>query len=156
MADINSPPNPRFLAENALREAMELLFYGYRGFTGEADRILDGYDFGRAHHRVLYFVKQNPDITVSELLAILKIRKQSLARVLRQLIDQDYVEQREGDEDRRRRHLSLTDKGADLERQLAEAQFLLLRAAFAEAGPEAVDGFRRVMDQLHSKSLSRL
>ena len=83
--------NPLFLRDEELRQAMELMFYAYRDFTGEVDDILADYGFGRAHHRVIYFVGRNPEITVSQLLAILKITKQSLSRVLGQLMDEGYI-----------------------------------------------------------------
>src|SRR3546814_5831813 len=86
MSDVKGGPNPLFLREEELRQAMELLFFAYRDFTGEPDKILAAYGFGRAHHRVIYFVGRNPGITVSELLAILRITKQSLSRVLGQLV----------------------------------------------------------------------
>ena len=86
MADIKSGPNPLFLREEELRQAMELLFFAYKDFTSEPDRLLERYGFGRAHHRVLYFVGRNPAISVSELLKILGITKQSLSRVLSQLV----------------------------------------------------------------------
>src|SRR3546814_15065715 len=89
MADVKGGPNPLFLREEELRQAMELLFFAYRDFTGEPDKILAAYGFGRAHHRVIYFVGRNPGITVSELLAILRIPKQSLSRVLGKLLTSD-------------------------------------------------------------------
>ena len=107
--------NPLFLRDEDLREAIELLFFAYRDFTGEADAVLEGYGFGRAHHRIIYFVGANPGITVGELLAILKITKQSLSRVLSQLVDEGFVNQETDPDDRRRRRLYLTDKGRALE-----------------------------------------
>src|SRR3546814_6932564 len=97
---------------------MELLFFAYRDFTGEPDKILVDYGFGRAHHRVIYFVGRNPGITVSELLAILRITKQSLSRVLGQLVREGFITQRPGLRDRRQRLLALTDKGRELENKL--------------------------------------
>ena len=136
--------NPLFLREEELRQAMELLFYAYRDFTAEPDSILARYGFGRAHHRVIYFVGRNPDIAVSELLAILKITKQSLSRVLSHLMRDDFIIQKRG-RDRRRRLLSLTSKGQDLERLLTERQSVRVAKAYREAGPEAVAGFRTVL-----------
>ena len=136
--------NPLFLREEELRQAMELLFYAYRDFTAEPDAILARYGFGRAHHRVIYFVGRNPDIAVSELLAILKITKQSLSRVLSQLMRDDFIIQKRG-RDRRRRLLSLTSKGQDLERLLTERQSERVAKAYREAGAEAVAGFRTVL-----------
>ena len=136
--------NPLFLREEELRQAMELLFYAYRDFTAEPDSILARYGFGRAHHRVIYFVGRNPDIAVSELLAILKITKQSLSRVLSHLMRDDFIIQKRG-RDRRRRLLSLTSKGQDLERLLTERQSERVAKAYREAGAEAVAGFRTVL-----------
>jgi|GEM_PF-49069 len=137
--------NPLFLRDEELRQAIELLFFAYRDFTGEADALLEDYGFGRAHHRVIYFVGRNPDITVSQLLAILKITKQSLSRVLGQLIEEGFVDQSTDDEDRRRRLLNLTTKGRNLEALLTERQSRRIARAYREAGAEAVEGFRRVL-----------
>lgn len=137
--------NPLFLREEELRQGIELLFYAYRDFTGEADSILAELQFGRAHHRVVYFVGRYPDITVSGLLKILRITKQSLSRVLRELIDKGYIDQTTGAEDRRQRLLKLTDKGMALERDLTAAQARRVARAYREAGAVAVEGFRKVL-----------
>jgi DNA-binding MarR family transcriptional regulator len=144
MADIKTPANPLFLREDDLRQGIELLFFAYRDFTARADETLVQYGFGRAHHRVIYFVGRNPGMTVSDLLDILKITKQSLSRVLGQLVRQGFIIQRPGTVDRRQRLLSLTDLGADLERKLTEEQRALVARAYKAAGAEAVDGFRKV------------
>jgi len=145
MADLKSLANPLFLREDDLRQGMELLFYAYRDFTAEPDAILGRYGFGRAHHRVIYFVGRNPSITVSALLDILKVTKQSLSRVLGQLVRQGFVAQQPGARDRRQRLLQLTAKGAELERLLSEGQRARIAAAYRAAGAEAVDGFRKVL-----------
>lgn len=145
MADIKSPANPLFLREDDLRQGIELLFFAYRDFTAKADQTLAQFGFGRAHHRVIYFVGRNPGMTVSDLLDILKITKQSLSRVLGQLVRQGFIVQRPGTIDRRQRLLSLTELGADLERKLTEEQRALVARAYKAAGAEAVDGFRKVM-----------
>jgi DNA-binding MarR family transcriptional regulator len=145
MTDMKSQPNPLFLREADLRQGIELLFYAYRDFTAEADAILAEYGFGRAHHRVIYFVGRNPGMNVSELLDILKITKQSLSRVLSQLVAQSFIAQRPGTRDRRQRLLELTPKGADLERRLSESQRALVARSYRGAGAEAVEGFRKVM-----------
>lgn len=145
MVDVKTGPNPLFLREEELRQAMELLFFAYRDFTAVPDRILARYGFGRAHHRVIYFVGRNPQITVSELLRILQITKQSLSRVLGQLVREGFIVQRPGLRDRRQRRLELTDKGRALERELTEAQRQIVARAYREAGAEAVEGFRRVL-----------
>ncbi len=164
MADINSSnpettpaadpqsPDPALAHEAKLIEAMELLFFAYRDFVGDPDTILEGHKFGRAHHRVLHFVGRNPGITVQNLLAILRITKQSLARVLRQLVKDGQIEQRTGAQDRRERHLHLTDKGNALWQQLQAPQRVRLERAFAKAGPEAVSAWRQVMDALLDRS----
>ncbi|MGH6886901.1 MAG: MarR family winged helix-turn-helix transcriptional regulator, partial [Geminicoccales bacterium] len=136
MTDVKGGANPLFLREEELRQAIELLFFGYRDFTGEPDRILAEYGFGRAHHRVIYFVGRHPSITVSELLQILRITKQSLSRVLGQLVREGFVVQRPGLRDRRQRLLELSDKGRALERLLTDTQQKRLAGAFREAGAE--------------------
>lgn len=130
--------------ESDMRMAQDLLFFAYRDFTNAADVALAELGLGRAHHRALFFIGRNPGITVSDLLAILRITKQSLARVLSALMDQGYVAQSPGRADRRQRLLTLTPTGAALERKLFERQKTRLGPAYREAGPEAVDGFRRV------------
>ena len=145
MADIKSGVNPLFLREEELRQGMELLFYAYRDFTDEADTMLARFKLGRAHHRALYFVGRYPGISVSELLAILRITKQSLARVLNDLVQQGFITQTAGMSDRRRRHLELTPNGLDLERQLTEKQRARIARAYRQAGAEAVEGFRKVL-----------
>ena len=137
--------NPLFLRDADLREALELLFFGYRDFTAEADAILSHYGFGRAHHRVIYFVGANPGLSVSELLSILQVTKQSLSRVLGQLMYENFVEQRMDADDRRRRLLFLTEKGRGLENELTEKQCALIAKAYRQAGASAVAGFRTVM-----------
>lgn len=133
------------LRDDDLRHAMELLFFAYRDFTGEADAILADYGMGRAHHRALYFIGANTGISVSELLAILKITKQSLNRVLSTLIEEGYVVQETDDGDRRRRLMHLTPKGRELEQLLTRRQSGRIAGAYREAGPEAVEGFRRML-----------
>ena len=145
MADIKAGVNQLFLREEELRTGMELLFYAYREFTAEPDEILGRFGLGRAHHRVIYFVGRHPKITVSELLAILKITKQSLSRVLGELVRQGFVTQTTGLRDRRQRLLELTEKGVELERQLSETQRQRIARAYRMAGAEAVQGFRKVM-----------
>jgi len=145
MSDIKSAPTPIFLREEELRQGIELLFYAYRDFTAEPDAMLARYGFGRAHHRVIYFVGRHPQMSVSELLGILRITKQSLSRVLGQLVRQGFIVQHTGSRDRRQRLLELTQKGVDLERELSENQRQRIARAYREAGGPAVEGFRRVM-----------
>ena len=134
-----------FLREEQLRLAQDLMFFAYRDFTGAADVILEELGLGRAHHRALHYVGRNPGMTVGDLLAILRITKQSLARVLSALVEQGYIAQAPGRNDRRQRLLSLTDAGLALERRLFDRQRERLALAFREAGGPAVEGFRRVM-----------
>jgi DNA-binding MarR family transcriptional regulator len=145
MVDVKSGPNPLFLREEDLRQAMEMLFFAYRDFTAEPDQILAAYCFGRAHHRVLYFVGRNPAITVSELLNILGVTKQSLSRVLGQLIRDGFIVRRHSEQDQRKRLLELSDKGKALENALVEKQRLRIAKAYQKAGAEAVEGFRQVL-----------
>lgn len=145
MADLNLSIDPQFLREEDLRQGIELLFYAYRDFTGEPDAILDKHDLGRAHHRVIYFVGRNPGITVTELLEILRITKQSLSRVLGHLLEQDFINQRADPADRRRKQLTLSEKGKALEHALTSTQMDRFARAYREAGAEAVEGFRRVL-----------
>ncbi len=145
MADVKSAANLLFLREAELRQGIELLFYAYRDFTAEPDAMLARYGFGRAHHRVIYFVGRYPQMTVTELLGILRITKQSLSRVLGQLVRQGFIVQKPGPRDRRQRLLELTSKGVELERQLSETQRQRIAKAYREAGAQAVDGFRKVM-----------
>jgi DNA-binding MarR family transcriptional regulator len=144
-APVGAGRNLLFLREEELRLAQDLLFFGYRDFTAGADAILAELEMGRAHHRVLHFVGRRPGITVGDLLGILAITKQSLGRVLTPLIEDGYVQQSAGRNDRRQRLLSLTPKGEALERRLFERQREWVMRAYREAGPVAVEGFRRVM-----------
>ncbi len=137
--------NLLFLREEELRAAQDLLFFAYRDFTRAADEVLEELGMGRAHHRALHYIGRNPQIPVSDLLAILRITKQSLARVLTALVEDGYVTQQQGQVDRRQRLLTLTESGMALERQLFERQRERLAGAYREAGAGAVDGFRRVM-----------
>jgi len=145
MPDIKSLVLAPFPAEDEVRHAIELLFFAYRDFTAEPDAILARYDFGRAHHRVVHFVGRHPRMTVGELLGILRITKQSLNRVLGQLVRQGFVIRRPGARDRRQRLLELTAKGRDLERQLSEPQRARVAGACRHAGAQAVEGFRAVL-----------
>ncbi len=145
MTDVKSGNNPLFLREEELRQSIELLFFAYRDFTAGPDKILKQYNFGRAHHRVIHFVGRNQGMTVSELLDILRITKQSLSRVLSTLIDRGYIEQRPGQRDRRQRLLFLTEKGQQLEQQVSQVQRELVAKAFKEAGGDAVAGYRKVL-----------
>ena len=128
-----------------LREGIELLFYAYRDFTSDPDAILAEHGFGRAHHRAIHFINRNAGITVAELLGILRITKQSLSRVLSQLIEREFVVQRQGTRDRRQRHLHLTQEGIELERKVSAPQRARVARAYQEAGAVAVEGYRKVL-----------
>jgi DNA-binding MarR family transcriptional regulator len=146
------PPTPVVdVGDAEMRLAQDLLFFGYRGFTNVADQVLEELELGRAHHRALHFIGRNPGITVSGLLAILRITKQSLARVLNALVDEGFVGQAPGFEDRRLRLLTLTDKGRALEQRLFDAQRDRIAQAYRAAGPQAVQGFRNVMRAMMDK-----
>lgn len=133
MADINPPLAS--VADLPL-DVMGLFFFAYRDFVGDADNLLERQGFGRAHHRVLYFVNLKPGMPVADLLNILKITKQSLARVLRQLIDNGYIEQKMGDADRRQRLLFATAKGREFFETLSAFQTSRIDAALASLPPE--------------------
>jgi DNA-binding MarR family transcriptional regulator len=120
-----------------LLACIELFYFAYRGFTCEPDSILEQYGFGRAHHRVLHFVNRNPGLKVAELLDILRITKQSLARVLKQLVDEGFIIQKAGNEDRRERRLYLSAKGARLTEKLTQIQAKRIEGALAGLGPGA-------------------
>ena len=145
MSDIKLLVPPHAPVEDEVWQGIELLFFAYRDFTAEPDTILAQYDFGRAHHRVIHFVGRHPQMTVGELLGILRITKQSLSRVLGQLVRQGFIVQRPGARDRRQRLLELTQKGRDLERQLSEPQRVRVANAYRQAGARAVEGFRKVL-----------
>lgn len=131
--------------DEPLWDLIELLFFAYRDFVNDPDGVLAAYGFGRAHHRVLHFVNRNPGMKVADLLDILKITKQSLGRVLKELIDHGFIEQKEGANDRRQRLLFTTPKGADLAMTLARLQGARLAGALAEVGPGAHEAARRFL-----------
>ena len=145
MADIKPIGKALFLREEELRRGIEMMFFSYRDFTSEADTILAEQDMGRAHHRAIYFIGRHPGITVSDLLGILNITKQSLSRVLSGLMKDGFVLQKTGATDRRQRLLYLTETGVELESRLTALQGRRFAAAYREAGAEAVDGFQRVL-----------
>jgi DNA-binding MarR family transcriptional regulator len=126
-------------------DIIELLFFAYRDFVGDPDQELESFGFGRAHHRVLHFVNRNPGMKVADLLEILNITKQSLGRVLKQLVDQAYVVQKEGAQDRRQRLLYVTPKGEALALKLAGLQTQRITSAFAGLGPGAHESARRFL-----------
>ena len=144
-----------FLTDDQLRRGIEAMFFAYRGFTADPDRILDEKGYGRAHHRAVHFINRTPGTTVNNLLSILGVTKQSLNRVLRTLVEDGLVEARVGTRDKRERHLFLTVEGQALEKALSEAQRDRMRAAFRNAGPEAVQGFRAVLEEMMDPEMHR-
>jgi DNA-binding MarR family transcriptional regulator len=152
---VSSGESLLFLTDEQLRRGIEAMFFAYRGFTADPDRILENYAYGRAHHRAIHFINRSPGTTVNNLLAILGVTKQSLNRVLRTLVDDGLVESRVGTRDKRERHLYLTESGIALESELSEAQRVRMRAAYRAAGPEAVKGFRTVLEQMMDPDLKR-
>jgi DNA-binding MarR family transcriptional regulator len=158
MADSSGSPsgeNLLFLTDDQLRKGIEAMFFAYRGFTADPDRILSEKSYGRAHHRAIHFINRSPGTTVNNLLSILGVTKQSLNRVLRTLISDGLVESRIGKQDKRERHLFLTDPGQALERELSNAQRDRMRSAFRQAGPDAVSGFRQVLEAMMDADIRR-
>jgi DNA-binding MarR family transcriptional regulator len=151
MADINfpvaQPPSREDIASHGepVWDVIELLFFAYRDFVSEPDGVLGKLGFGRAHHRVLHFVNRNPGIKVADLLEILKITKQSLGRVLKQLIDLGYVLQKEGSSDRRQRLLYVTPRGEALALKLATLQTRRVERALSALGPGSHDAACRFL-----------
>jgi DNA-binding MarR family transcriptional regulator len=155
MADINvtglsnrpaaahSEPGPD--SNEPIWDIIELLFFAYRDFVSDPDDVLTKFNFGRAHHRVLHFINRHPGMKVADLLDVLKITKQSLGRVLKQLVDQGYVVQKEGANDRRQRLLFVTPKGEALAMKLAGLQTERIARAFADLGPNAHEAARRFL-----------
>ncbi len=153
--DMQGGENLLFLTDEQLRQGIEAMFFAYRGFTEDPDRILQGMAYGRAHHRAIHFIARAPGTNVNNLLAILGVTKQSLNRVLRSLVEDNLVESRVGISDKRERHLYLTEEGEALERRLGDAQRARMRKAFREAGPEAVSGFRKVLEAMMDAEMRR-
>ena len=137
-----------FLTDEQVRQGIEAMFFAYRGFTADPDRILGEMAYGRAHHRAIHFIHRSPGTTVNNLLSILGVTKQSLNRVLRTLVADGLVKSTIGARDKRERHLHLTQAGAALERSLSDAQRERMRSAYRLAGPEAVAGFRQVLEAM--------
>ncbi|KGM50035.1 MarR family winged helix-turn-helix transcriptional regulator [Pseudooceanicola atlanticus] len=156
MSDAHMGESLLFLTDEQLRQGIEGMFFAYRGFTSAPDQILEGISYGRAHHRALHFIARSPGMNVNRLLTILGVTKQSLNRVLRTLIEDGLVESRVGVADKRERHLYLTEEGTALETRLSEAQRAQMRAAYRRAGPEAVAGFRQVLEAMMDPELRRI
>lgn len=144
-----------FLTDEQLRRGIEAMFFAYKGFTADPDRILEARGYGRAHHRAVHFIHRSPGTTVNNLLTILGVTKQSLNRVLRTLIEDGLVESRVGLRDKRERHLYLTASGKSLEQELGHVQRARMRDAYRHAGPEAVAGFRTVLEAMMDPEMRR-
>ena len=148
------PPEPTHI------DLIELLFFAYRDFVGGPDALLAEHGFGRAHHRVVHFVHRNPGIRVTDLLDILKITKQSLGRVLKQLVDTGFIDQRPGPVDRRQRLLYATEKGQELDRRMTRLQSRRIDAALANLPPEGRESARRflleIVDSADRESVARM
>jgi len=144
-----------FLTDDQLLQGIELMYFAYKGFTSDPDLILQNYTYGRAHHRAVHFINRRKGLKVNDLLDILGITKQSLNRVLRQLINDGLVESRVGRQDKRERNLFLTDDGEKLERKLSDAQRKRMRSAYRAAGPDAVMGFRLVLEKIMDGEMQR-
>ncbi len=152
MTDVDARPLPAARAATDAagvpHDLIELLFFAYRDFVGDPDRILADYGFGRAHHRVLHFVQRRPGLTIAELLDILQITKQSLNRVLKELVETGFVEQRTGIQDKRQRHLHTTAAGQDLALRLVSLQAKRINEALDAVGPEAAATVARYLTGL--------
>ena len=155
MSDAPGGETLLFLTDEQLRQGIEAMFFAYRGFTADPDRILAGLAYGRAHHRAIHFINRAPGTTVNNLLILLGVTKQSLNRVLRTLVEDGLVQSKVGKSDKRERHLYLTEAGEALERILSDAQRARMRAAYRAAGPQAVAGFRQVLESMMDNDLRR-
>ena len=140
--------SPLYLRDEELKQGVDLLFFASRDIAAQGEQALRSTRLGRAHARAIYFIARTPGLSVAELLSILKITKQSLNRVLNDLLEGGFVERKAGMRDRRTRQLRLTGKGTALEDAIWEARRTRVLHAFREAGPEAVQGFRQVLASL--------
>ena len=144
MTDLNKLLTPLYLNEIEIRKAIELIFFSYRDFTVGPDKILEKINFGRAHHRVIYFVGKQKKITIKELLSILQITKQSLSRVLNQLVKEKFILVSIG-RDKRTKNLSLTKKGEDLEKELTTIQINKIKNALKQFNEKDINGFKKIL-----------
>ena len=144
MADLNNLFTPLFLNEKEIRKVIELMFFAYRDFTSGPDEFLDKINFGRAHHRVIYFVGKKETITIKDLLSILQITKQSLSRVLNQLVKEKYILVSTG-KDKRTKNLSLTKKGYELENRLSTIQIRKIKKILINANEDDINGFKTIL-----------
>ena len=147
MADLNNLLSPFFLNDKEIRKVIELLFFSYRDFTSGPDKILEKLNFGRAHHRVIYFVGKKNHITIKELLGVLQITKQSLSRVLNQLVSEKFILVSTGT-DKRTKKLSLTEKGKKLENELSTIQIKKIRQVINRFDVENINGFKQILYEM--------
>ena len=147
MADLNNLLSPFFLNDKEIRKVIELLFFSYRDFTSGPDKILEKLNFGRAHHRVIYFVGKKNHITIKELLGVLQITKQSLSRVLNQLVSEKFILVSIGT-DKRTKKLSLTEKGKKLENELSTIQIKKIREVINRFDVENINGFKQILYEM--------
>ena len=147
MADLNNLLSPFFLNDREIRKVIELLFFSYRDFTSGPDKILEKLNFGRAHHRVIYFVGKKNHITIKELLGVLQITKQSLSRVLNQLVSEKFILVSTGT-DKRTKKLSLTEKGKKLENELSTIQIKKIREVINRFDVENINGFKQILYEM--------
>ena len=147
MADLNNLISPFFLNEKEIRKVLELFFFSYRDFTSGPDKILEKLKFGRAHHRAIYFVGKKNNITIKELLIVLKITKQSLSRVLNQLVEEGYIIVSSG-LDKRTKSLSLTEKGKKLELELSTIQIKKIKKVLNNFSEENINGFKKILYEM--------
>ena len=147
MADLNNLISPFFLNDKEIKKVIELIFFSYRDFTAGPDKILEKLNFGRAHHRVIYFVGKKNNITIKELLRVLKITKQSLSRVLNQLVKEDYIIVSTGT-DKRTKKLSLTNKGNKLEIELSSIQINRIKKVLNKFSENNINGFKKILYEM--------
>ena len=147
MADLNNLISPFFLNDKEIRKIIELVFFSYRDFTAGPDQILEKLNFGRAHHRVIYFVGKKEQITIKELLGVLKITKQSLSRVLNQLVKEGFIVVSTG-LDKRTKNLSLTSRGIDLENELSTIQIQKIKKVINNFNQKDIDGFKKILYEM--------
>ena len=147
MADLKNFLNPLFLNEKEIRKIIELMFFSYRDFTSGPDKILEKINFGRAHHRVIYFVGKKNNLTIKELLSILQITKQSLSRVLNQLVREKFIILSTG-EDKRTKKLSLSKKGEELEKKLSDIQIRKIYNVIKKFDEIDINGFKKVLFEM--------
>jgi len=144
MTDLNKLLTPLFLSDKEIRKILELIFFSYKDFTSGPDAILNKINFGRAHHRIIYFVGKKKKINIKDLLSILKINKQNLSRVLNQLVNEKYIIVSAGD-DKRTKNLTLTQKGLDLEKKLSQIQINKIKNIIKNTNEQDINGYKKIL-----------